>query len=559
MHLSSFRWFLTPKPGNNEKTCDMYAAIGLIFFIVYFFIGFAVFDDYGMLVDDKMQRRHSLVNYKYVNEVLFNREIPQLKEVPDLETYQHKYGVALQLPMVLYEDIHDFSLSTQEIYRMRHLSCFLICFVGYILFFFTLRKLFSKYSIVPILGTMFVALYPRFFSVQFTDIKNMVFAAVSMVSFFFMVMAVEEKRGIWQVLAGCSFALAVNVRMMAIIFPVILLGYYMLSDIYDYNNNSNSEKISIWEYIKKYCLVLGTFFLFWYLITPMAWKQPVSNFFDTFNTFSSYGKWKGTMVFAGKLITCEQMPWYYLFVWFALTIPVYLLVLFGIGHFCVIRNLFKEVYEESEEPVSFFQILIEGILDKYKWFFCAAAVFWGSVIGIIVLHCRIYIGWHHMYYVFVPFCIIACFGLDWMLKAVRFRCAVVLSLTALLLFQCGWMVYYHPFQSSYFNLIGKPVASEFDREEWRLSSLYVLEWLLDNTEGDITINIESSIYLNLLSDEEKSRITMVDDKSDYIVSFYRNVIGNDLTYDGYNEIFTVWVDGYKVASVFGAENGNAVD
>ena len=75
----------------------------------------------------------------------------------------------------------------------------------------------------------------------------------------------------------------------------------------------------------------------------------------------------------------------------------------------------------------------------------------------------------------------------------------------------------------------KPIASQFDREELRLSSLSVLKWLLENSQGTITVNHEfGSVYQLLLSEDEIQRIKLVDEDPEYIISFYRNVIGNNL-------------------------------
>ena len=90
---------------NSKKTFSM---IAIIFFVSYFVVGLICVDDYGITVDEVHQRRHSLVTYKYLNEKLLYRSIDALSRLPDLEEYDQYYGVALQIPLVVIEDLFDF-------------------------------------------------------------------------------------------------------------------------------------------------------------------------------------------------------------------------------------------------------------------------------------------------------------------------------------------------------------------------------------------------------------------------------------------------------------------
>lgn len=521
----------------NTRWTEMFM---LIFFLVYFAVGMISVADYGLSADEVAQRRHSLVSYKYVNRVIFNRDIPELEDYPDLEEYGVLYGVALQMPMVFVEDLYDFSLTTRQIYLMRHYFTFLICFAGYVFFFLALKRLFEKNKIVPILGTLMIALYPRFFAIQCVDLKNLVFASLNMVTIFFMVMAVDKEKSLWEMLFGCSVALAANTRMMAVLYIVLVVGYYILVDMTQLISDKRAGRKN--EYRKviarggKYCWVMVSFALFWILITPKAWTDPVSIFFNTYEKFSNYTSWNGTMVFMGRIITCDEMPWYYLFIWFGISIPVMYLVLFVAAHILLARDFSKCDNKWVR------------LISTYKWPLCMALLFWGSVWAVILLRSRIYVGWHHMYFVFVPFCVLACFGLDEIIKRVKQRRIVVGAVIVLLMLQCFWMIYNHPRESSYFNIIGKPFAAQFDREEWRLCSLSLYEWILENDEGQFSVSGETG-SINLLTEDEKSRI-INEDFPKYIIDCYRNVIGNRIEYSGYEEVYTVWVDGYKVGSVF---------
>jgi len=529
----------------NKRTLRHAAEIFIIvYFVAYLIIGLFLVSDYGLSTDDVVQRRHSLVNYKYLNKVLLGRDI--LPDTQDLETYPSYYGVALQLLLVFYEDLNGFLLNTREIYLARHTMVFIVSFIGYVLFYLALRKVFPKSKWVPILGVLMISLYPRYFGGQFVDVKNRLFSATCMITFFFMVMAVEKKTPLWQILFGCSSALAVNTRMMGVFFPVLLLSYDLCVDITEVvlarKNGADAAKAPggwknsrVWKYV----LVVVSFILFWILITPQSWQNPLRVFIATFKDFSHFERWNGTMVFMGRLIRCSTMPWYYLFVWFAISIPILYLVYFALGHISFLKQFFRSKNKWN------------SMITTHKWFLCSFAMFWCNVFAVIIMHSRIYIGWHHMYYVFVPMCILFCYGLEWLLSMKKLKPFVIGLTVANLIFLGVWIGQHHLWETAYFNVIGTPIADQFDRGETQPATIQLGRWILDQVPGKFTVKWNKTSY-PLLTQEEKSRVTQVNmsDDPEYIIFNYRNAIGNDYTYDGYEEVYTVWISNYKVGSVY---------
>ncbi|WP_026506349.1 hypothetical protein [Butyrivibrio sp. MC2013] len=516
---------------------NLFAVSVILFFAVYFLAGIMAYKDYGISTDEAVQRRHSLVTYKYINEVIFDRKIDQLSEYPSLEEYNSYYGVALQLPLVLIEDLYNFSLPTRTVYLIRHLATFLICYIGYVFYYFSLKQLFTHNRIVPIIGTAMLMLYPRFFAMQFFDIKNLVFAAINMIVVFFMINSIEHPKAINQILLGASIALAVNTRFMAISFLALMIGYYLLTDITAFiSEKRNAQSILSFNLVYKYVILSLSFTFFWYLITPKAWKNPFGTFSKTYETFSNYDIWDKTMLFMGRLITCDEMPWYYLFVWFGISIPILYIVFFVFGHVLSIKDWIQSGHSWS------------ALITKYKWHVCFIALFWGNVLAVILMHSRIYIGWHHMYYVFVFFCTLTCFGINYFYEKRNTRHIVVGICFVYILIQAAWIMSNHPHEGAYLNIIGRPVGDQFDREEWRTTSYEAINWILKREDGQFSLK-GGSRTIDLLTDDDKKRI-IPEETPKYIICDYRNIKGNDIEYQGYEEQYTVWVDGYKICSVF---------
>lgn len=516
--------------------------IFILFLAVYLSVGISVFQDYNVSVDEPIQREHSRVAYKYINDKLFHREIDSMMNVDDLPEYAFKYyGVTMQLPLVFVEDFLHFDLSVRRIFQGRHLYNFLVCVAGYICFYFALKKIFGNrwYALA---GMVLISLYPRFFAYQFYDIKNLIFAALNMAALLTLVNVVEKCNFLNILLFAFVTALTTNQRIMGVLFPVLLIGYFIVTDITQariaHQEHTDETRQSAFGW-KKYPLIIVLYLLAWFVITPAAWEEPVRTFYETFVGFSHYERWDGTMLFNGRLVTCEERPWYYLFAWFGISIPVWYLVLFAAGHVYAVVSVWKSENKWID------------ILGKYKWLTCSLALFWGAVGAVVILNSRIYEEWRHMYFVFVPFCCIAVYGLVFLLQKINREVIYGIAAVCLIL-QVVWLVRNHPYQAVYFNGVGRNIATKFDRDSWYMSNLEMLKWIADNDDGEqITVDgyfIEMAELV--MDDRDAGRILHTQDDAKYIIANYTRVVGNTLEYEGYEEVYSVWVDKYKIGSVF---------
>ena len=516
--------------------------IFILFLAIYLLVGTSVFQDYNVSVDEPLERENSRVAYKYINEKIFHREIKNMANLKDLPEYEYKYyGVMMQIPLVFVEDFFHFDLSLRRIFQGRHLYNFLICVGGYICFYFALDKILRNrwYALT---GMVLISLYPRFYAYQFYDIKNMIFAALNMVTFLTLVNVVEKCNFLNILLFAMTAALTTNQRIMGVLFPAVLIGYFVMVDITRMRNahreNTDELRASALGW-KKYPLIILLYFMTWFIITPAAWEEPVRTFYETFVGFSHYSGWNGTMLFNGRLVTCEERPWYYLFVWFGISIPVWYLVLFAAGHIYAVVSIWKSEHKWLD------------ILGKYKWIICSLALFWGSVGAVIILNSRIYEEWRHMFFVFVPFCCIAVYGFVFLLQQINKK--VVCGIAAICLtIQVVWLIGNHPYQAVYFNALGRNLATRFDRDTWHASNLEMLKWIVAHDDmAQITVEgtfIETACLV--IDDGDKDRIITANEGANYILANYTRIVGNILEIEGYEEVYSVWVDKYKIGSVF---------
>ena len=328
----------------NENKDRYFKYLVIAYIVLYIIIGVSTFKDYGMSIDEGAQRKHSLVSYKYIWEDCLGGDLSGFEvfsNIPDLEDYAGAkyYGVLLQLPFVLIESFFDFSLQTRTIYLIRHLGTLCYCCLGFIFFYLFLKKVFKNRG-YAFFGLLLISLYPRFFGEKFYNIKDLVFVAVCCLSYYGIALYIENGRKIrYGILAGLFFAICTSSRMMGVMFPIVLVAYLLLQDIL--NKAFTNEKVRLGRFsvpswlkcIIDYCSIIIPYFGIWYLITPAAWGNSLfKSFIQAFTYFGYYGTWKQTCLFAGQNLPPEDMPWHYVYTWIGITVPVYYIVLFFIGH-----------------------------------------------------------------------------------------------------------------------------------------------------------------------------------------------------------------------------------
>ncbi len=530
--------------------------IVLVFFAVVLITGLNIYKDYGVSVDEPMQRRHSLVNYEYITEKFTGRDLPYVRErgYDKLENYNaRQYGVALQLPMVFVEDMNNFEMTDFEIYQMRHLFNFLIYFCGLVALFFIIKDL-TKNDLIALAGTAMFYLFPHFFASSYYNVKDMLFIPMFIISCLFMLKALRTRKAGYLLLFALFTALATNIRILGIMTVPAALVCMLAEDIIG-RRSKNAELralitparhnhfiFTLLPYILLPLLTLG----FMLLIAPASWADPAGYLKLVVGRSLDYEVWTRTMMFMGQSISYDAIPWYYLPVWMGITVPLFNLVMFFAGAVFIVKPLFK-----SGRLAAF-------IRDRYLWMFLLFFLlpFLVQIMGSI----KIYLGWRHMYMLMVPLCVIAAYGLQRLHKrlsggkARALKWVIPIITIAALVAGAVRVAVNHPFQYSLFNAIGAPVGDGFDRDYYRMSAKQALEYILERKpEGKVTV--KSNYSLNTprmgIPAEQAERITLRGGElpAEYYIELYRDTPGNTPNAPGYTEIYAIWQDGYKIASV----------
>ncbi len=529
----------------SQKSSRFFHVLAVAGLIVILLVGLCTYRDYGLTFDERVERFSSIVNYQYILQKLFGLELRVIDK--DLWDWTDQYyGVAFQLPMVLVEHINHFSMPQHEVFVMRHLMTFLLCWCGWVCLYVFLQKVFQD-RFLSFIGLLMVVLYPRFWGEQFNNIKDMVFTANCCVALMMITLCLEKRRWWKETLTALVFALCINTRVVGLMFPLLLMGYRVLAAIFEKK-----------EILREALLSLGQVALtlaFYFALTPAAWEDPIHFLPNVIQNFSHFEAWGGSIPFLGSMIPGQQVPWYYIPVWLLVSLPIWYVGLLTVGL--------------GTEGFALISMLRRG--KGKQWFasqrrygmLCFVVAF--APIGIMLFkQVTLYNGWRHMYYIFPCLVTLMLFGVQSLGRALekkkalrRMGCGVI---AALLLFQAGWIWKEHPYEKVYFNPIGKTLAEGMDRDYWGESLYRQFQYILQNDPSNqikiLDYNGCLGIYRSFLTEEEKARVEMVPftgsvagTEAEYLIDLEDTVIPEDFG-GAFVKIRTVYVDGVAICNVY---------
>lgn len=326
------------------------ACVALVF-AAMLLCGLCVYKDYGFASDMQLNYMRAQMNYKYCSKVIFGRDIPEIPEdynFKDKRVYAN-YGAALHTWMVALEDIHHFQQPLNEVTNQRNLCMFLLFYISLFFAYSLFGRLF-KSRMLALLGVLMLFLYPRFFSNSFHNIKDLGTVCVWNVALWALHnMLMRGRRAAAVVFFSFACALLTNARIIGVVFIPAALGYMAVEDILLHAKRNERFRAVLQEEDAAiltcrrpwlaYFLIPVLYTGFYIVITPYLWEAPLTRMLETFQTFSHFSLWKGTMVFCGRLITAEQIPWCYIPVWLGISVPLWYLVASGWGYAKILYNI----------------------------------------------------------------------------------------------------------------------------------------------------------------------------------------------------------------------------
>lgn len=510
--------------------------ITISLFVLYFVLGILMVRDYGVSTDEPQERKTMYVNMNYILTQLGRESM----DVPELATYKDKYyGMAMQMPMCVFELLGEEHLPL--IYLCRHIYTFLICYIGYIFFFLCIKKMLHS-NLWGVIGTLMLSLYPRFIAEQFYNIKDMVFMSMFIISMWATIELIENNFSKkWIAIFAVMVAVTTNVRIVGIVFLMLVLGYLWLMVIMQSFYRDRLYKDLNWKKALGVTIsVLLIFIIIFATSIPGIWENPIRGIYDVFVKFSDYSG-GGNVVFMGNVMENTNIPWYYIPIWILISVPIWYIVCLLLSGIICINHIIK--YLKQADFI--------GLLCKEKYVLWTMMLFIMPWFGMVIMKSNLYNGWRHCYFMVPPMILLIIFGLARICVLSRVRCSIVCVLLVGLVSQCGWIVKNHPYEMVYFNSIGQKYAEYFDRDYWHLSEIHAWKYIAEIDDSD-TISVNTSGYqffTHVLEKNEKKRVEISNNPT-YFIETYRGIVGNQIEKEGYEEIHSIIVDDFKVATIF---------
>jgi len=399
-------------------------------FLLYLLTGVFIYKDYGMNLDEPMERWTSLINYVHVmGENMRASDSATIRNtasgVPDLMTWRDRfYGAALQNITILIEHLLGFRMSWRDALLLRHIFTFFNYFIAGICFYLILRRRFGN-TYIPLLGTLLYILYPRFFGESFHNIKDMLFYAWVIIAAYFVLRWLDDGKVKSLFPATAALAVAMNTRILGLSLLLLACAFAIIIELRPKKPEPDFKRI-----ILKPLSLFALTSVFYIVITPFLWENPLKNIVAIFSHFLQYQSWHGEHLYLGKMITSD-VPWHYIPVWMGVTIPLPYLVLFLIGVIAISAEAWARIKtsimcrqrrikdlkpQEANGNISPGETLVNQSLPHpppnihlYDLFF--TALFFCTLLGYIILSIGMYEGWRHAYGIFCPFLYLAVLGM----------------------------------------------------------------------------------------------------------------------------------------------------
>ena len=461
---------------------------GLITCALFLLAGLFMAGDYGYGLDEPDQREIATANLDYI--------LGKADRVVTEYYYDRTYGVAFELPLLLLER----ALRLEDYYyghRLRVIVTHLLFIVGGFFCYRLAWRLFDN-RLIALFALLIFLLHPRLYGHSFANTKDLPFLSLLVLALYLLERACRRNTPGAFALLGIAVGLLANLRIMgaALLFAVIAMRG--LDWLYA---RSGTER-------KRILLTAGLFLLTagltLYAVTPYAWVNPVDYLTASLDlTVNHPVVWP--QLFRGEWFPSDQLPPHYNAVWFAITTPLPLLLLGGMGLAAAARGGRRPLAALAANRRRFLLLLLAGFLLP--------------PLAVALLGSNQYNDWRHLYFVYVPFGLLAAGGLHWLAAALGRRRpwrAGVYGLAGLglglILLQ---IIQLHPLQHLYFNSLVDRATPERLRARYHLSFEELAYWsalkglLKDYPDATLTVRTNHRGEFDLLPPAARGRLRPV--------------------------------------------------
>ena len=526
-----------------------------LFLAALFAAGVAGTFSYGQPWDEGLEKEILLSNLReYAVLTGWENRVDALSSL-DLvgrisESTERDHGMAAYYAFFpIYERMGDQTLVSMYAW---HMYTFGISFVGAISVMLILKELYTS-PLIWFAGTLSFFLTPRFFAESHYNNMDLTFISIILGMLLFLIRAAGNPS--WKNLVPYA----------------VFSGFLM---------NCRTPGIAIWAFGGFFLLayqvihhrpgkaigkILGGFLLsvlFYYVLTPASWGDPVGFLKYCLENATHYTEWNKVIVYNGNMIqpAANGLPYSYLPKWILMTTPEHVLLLFAVSSIVYSIRLAGRVIcviRRDQVPVFTDRDYFAGMLLLLFWLPFAYLVYKSPSLVL-------YNGWRHCYFLYAPIILLFLYALDpesgiKKKKVSRMRVRLLSCVLILGLLSCAAdLIHFHPYEYVYFNRIARNTLSVqgFEGDYWNVSVLGAVRHFEDefyqgkklkvalmvDAWGGQTETILNSEKLQIVSEAE----------ADYFL-FTTSALNNRMLTCGYKLVSGVEIDGYLISGVYTRE------
>ena len=475
------------------------ARSGLIVCALFLLVGLATAGDYGQGADELFQRQIAQANLDYIRG-----QGDSLEPLPYPFAF---YGPAFELPLLLVEQALGLT-DGYHIHRLRLILTHLFFIIGGYFCYRLAYRLFDN-RLLALFALLLFLLHPRIYGHSFVNSKDLPFLALFAITLYLLERAFRRDSLGAFLLLGIAVGLLANLRVAGIMLLPAALAMRGL-DLGRAEGWAERKQI-----LATGGLIILAAGLTFYAATPYAWANPVAYLTTSIELTVNHPN-VVFQRFQGQLLSAAEMPPHYGLTWFGITTPPPILLLGFVGIAAVAAQSLARPRAVVRNTRLRLQLLL---LAGFALPLLAAAL----------LGANQYDGWRQLYFVYVPFCLLAARGGGRLAAALARRPGGRAGLWGLAAVGLGLillqMAQIHPLQPVYFNFLGdratpEQLRTQYEMDYWSLAQPEGLQYLLERHPGEDLVVRAGQRHIDILPAAARQRLTVAtgDNRADYAMT-----------------------------------------
>lgn len=306
---------------------------------------------------------------------------------------------------------------------------------------------------------------PRFIGHSFNNLKDVPFAAASMMSIYYIVKFLDQlpkRKYSTMIMLALSITFAIDVRVGGLIvvayFALFALVYYFWKHK---TLKKEFSKVLLWSI----GIVLVGYFLsvlFW----PYALVAPIDNPISTLKGMTNFNV-SLRQIFEGQAQWSDVLPWYYTPKFILMTIPLVVIAGGILGIIMMFRN-------------------------KKDWFYYFVLIFTFlfPIFWIVINKSNVYGGWRHAIFTYPPLVALSALGINALVDSINnkhIKIVVIASFGILCINPIAHYIRNHPYEYVYFNTLSggmNKAYGNYELDYYYHSLREASEWVKENAKKD---------------------------------------------------------------------------